>query len=152
KTADTDLWLLPVDGDRKPHPYLEAPFNQMNGQFSPDGHWVAYSSNESGRFEVYIRPFPDASGGVLQVSTTGAANPLWRGDGKELFYLTLDRKLRAVDVKPNGPVMQLGGQHELFATQAESAQAHHRAYTATADGQRFLISSFPGPSSAPVTP
>src|SRR5262249_38940792 len=81
-----DLWVLPLFGDRKPFPFLQTPFAESGGRFSPDGKWVAYQSNESGRSEVYVQPFP-GPGAKFQISTDGGANPLWRRDGKELFFL-----------------------------------------------------------------
>src|SRR5262249_12095065 len=92
-----DLWVLPLDGERKPIPYLQTPFDEAQGQFSPDGRWVAYTSTDSGRPEIYVQPFP-ASGGKWQISTAGGVTPRWRADGKELFYISLDRKLMAVDI------------------------------------------------------
>jgi Tol biopolymer transport system component len=79
-----DLWVLALAGDRKPVPFLQTPFDEFKGRFSPDGKWNAYTSNESGRDQVYVQPFP-ATGGKWQVSTTGGLEPQWRADGKELF-------------------------------------------------------------------
>ena len=85
-------------GDRKPFPYLQTGFDERHGRFSPDGRWVAYTSNESGREEVYVQSFP-ASGAGLQISTGGGMEPQWRKDGTELFYISEDRTLIAVPVK-----------------------------------------------------
>ena len=84
ETGD-DLWLLPLDGDRVPEPFLRTPFNERRAHVSPDGRFVAYESNESGRWEVYIRAFAD-SGSKTQVSTAGGIEPRWRPDGTEIFY------------------------------------------------------------------
>jgi len=94
--------VLPVadnqkPGDRKPYAFLSTPFNEQGGVFSPDGRWVAYQSNESGRDEIYVRPFP-GPGGQWQVSTAGGSDPRWRPDGKELYYLAPDLKLMAAAV------------------------------------------------------
>jgi hypothetical protein len=95
-----DLWVLPLTGDRKPFPFLRRAFDQRQGRFSPDGQWIAYVSNESGRNEVLVRPF--TSGGAedavesLPVSKGGGIAPRWRGDGKELFYLTENGTLTSV--------------------------------------------------------
>ena len=99
-----DLWVLPLDPGGKPQPFLRTPFEERNGQFSPDGHWVAYESNESGRSEIYGRPFP-GPGGQWQVSTTGGYQTRWRSDGHELYYVALDGKLMAaaITVKGSGP-------------------------------------------------
>ena len=84
--------------DRKVTPFLHGEFDENTGDFSPDGRWVAYESNESGRYEIYVQPFP-GPGGKWQVSTNGGTAPVWRRDGKELFYVAPDRKLMAVPVK-----------------------------------------------------
>jgi serine/threonine protein kinase/Tol biopolymer transport system component len=95
--TNSDLWVLPISGDQKPFPYLHADFSEAQGRFSPDGKWVAYVSNESGKWEVYVQSFP-VPGGKWQVSNSGGAQPQWRRDGSELFYISSDRKLMAVDV------------------------------------------------------
>ena len=81
-----DLWALPLAGDRKPFPVVQTPFDETAGQFSPNGRWVAYQSNESRQVEIYVRPFP-GPGSQWQVSTAGGSQPRWRPDGKELFYV-----------------------------------------------------------------
>ena len=94
----SDLWVLPLFGDRKPFPFVATSVNKGNGQFSPDGRWVAYQSNESGRYEVYVQPFP-GPGGKWQVSTDGGIAPRWRRDSKELFYIAPNGKLMAVPIR-----------------------------------------------------
>src|SRR5437867_2756230 len=94
-----DLWVLPLTGDRKPFVYLQTPFEETGGKFSPDGKWVAYRSDESGRNEIYIQSFP-TSGMKWQVSSKGGSSVRWRRDGRELFYLALDRKIMSVQVRP----------------------------------------------------
>jgi len=98
-----DLWVLPVSGDKKPFPFLKTPFEERNGQFSPDGKWIAYQSNESGRFEIYAQPFP-GPGRKFQISGNGGAQPRWNKNGKEIFYVSLDGKMMAASVKlsPDG--------------------------------------------------
>jgi Tol biopolymer transport system component len=86
----TDIWALPLSGDRKPIPFVQVPGNQFAPRFSPDGRWIAYASNESGHNEVYIQPFPP-NGKRIQVSIGFGAEPRWRGDGKELFFITNNR-------------------------------------------------------------
>src|SRR5207249_1138098 len=108
-----DLWLLPLFGDQKPAPFIQTEFTETQGRFSPDGRWVAYASNESGPYQVYVQSFP-TSGGKWQVSTGGGAQPLWRRDGKELFYLAPDRKLMAVEVSGAGPTFVPGAPKPLF--------------------------------------
>ena len=89
---------IALDGDHKPVPYLQTPFNEGDAQFSPDGRWMAYASNESGQPQVYVQAIP-ASGAKWQISPAGGAQPRWRRDGKELFYISTDQKLMAVSVK-----------------------------------------------------
>jgi len=93
-----DLWVAPQFGDRKPFPYLQTQFDEQEGRFSPDGKWVAYVSNESGRDEIYVQAFPP-SGAKFQISSGGGSEPQWRMDGTELFYLAADQMLMAVPVK-----------------------------------------------------
>jgi eukaryotic-like serine/threonine-protein kinase len=126
-----DLWLLPLDGDRKPVPYLRTPFNETLAAFSPDGRWVAYQSDESGRMEIYLQTMP-TGGGKYQISSSGGTEPHWRGDGKELFYISTDGKLVAVPMAL-GARIEVGVPEELFAG-VESTD-----YAASRDGQRFLM-------------
>ena len=93
-----DLWLLPLSGDRKPVPYLATPAAEYQARFSPDGRWMAYTSNESGQPQVYVQAIP-ASGPKWQISQAGGSSPYWRHDGKEMFYLSADQKVMAVPVK-----------------------------------------------------
>ena len=93
-----DLWVLPLSGDKKPVPFLKTPFEERDGQFSPDGKWVAYQSNESGRSEIYVQPFP-GPGRKLQISSSGGAQPRWNKNSKEIFYVSLDSKMMAAPVK-----------------------------------------------------
>src|SRR5215813_1080345 len=134
KSGD-DLWVLPLEGDRKPFPFLQTPFWETDAQFSPDGRWIAYRTNESGRSEVYVQTFP-VSGSRWQVSTNGGHHPQWRSDGKELFYCSTDGKLMAVDVKRGG-AFEAGLPKTLF--NLADAKVYYPDYAATADGQRFLF-------------
>jgi dipeptidyl aminopeptidase/acylaminoacyl peptidase len=92
-----DLWALPMDGERKPFPVVQTPFDETSGQLSPNGRWVAYQSNRSKQFEIYVERFP-SRGGMWQVSTAGGSQPRWRPDGKELFYVAADAHLMAVPI------------------------------------------------------
>jgi dipeptidyl aminopeptidase/acylaminoacyl peptidase len=135
-----DLWLLPLFGDRKPMPYLQTQFDEGQGRFSPDGHWVAYASTETGRPEVYVQTFP-ASGGKWQISNGGGMLPLWRRDGKELFYVVpAVGRLMSVEVKTS-PQFEPSAPKFLF--QAPFALTHQmdagNHYAVSADGQRFLL-------------
>ena len=135
-----DLWVLPLDGERKQVPFLQTEFDEVLGQFSPDGKWIAYASNETGRYEVYVRSFPN-SGGKSQISTGRGSRPRWCKDGKELCYLAPDRKLMAVDVKTASARLEAGQPKELFQTSAADAAVGNGVYDVTADGKRFLIVS-----------
>jgi eukaryotic-like serine/threonine-protein kinase len=137
-----DLWVFPLSGERKPFPFLRTPFDERQGRFSPDGRWIAYASNESGPWQVYVRSFP-VSGGKWQVSTNGGAQPQWRGDGRELFYLSPDRKLMAVKVSTSGSAFDVDTPRELFVLHVMSIglPGPRNVYAATRDGQRFLVTS-----------
>jgi eukaryotic-like serine/threonine-protein kinase len=120
---------------------LKTPAVLRNGQFSPDGRWVAYASNETGRWEIFVTSFPDARG-KWQVSTGGGEQPRWRGDGKELFYLSGESKIMAVPVT-TGTKFDVGTPVELFqATPRQPVvSADLFVYDVSRDGQRFLINS-----------
>jgi hypothetical protein len=149
-----DLWYLPLFGDRKPKPYLQSEFNEAHARFSPDGRWVAYGSDEIGRTEIYVRPFPDAARGKWQVSTGGGDQPYWRGDGKELYYLAPDGNLMAVEVK-TGDTFEPGVPASLFQTNVIPqglVGSDRNQYVVTSDGQRFLVNSSPAQALfAPIT-
>jgi Tol biopolymer transport system component len=147
-SAKFDIWTLPLFGDRKPVPYLQTEFDENGSWFSPDGKWIAYMSDESGENEVYVRPFR-GSGGKLLVSASGGSMPVWRRDGKEIFYLAGDGKLMAAKVNQNGSALGIDVARPLF-------QAHMGSflpsYDASADGRRFLIvTSTPQKLSSPIT-
>jgi eukaryotic-like serine/threonine-protein kinase len=135
-----DIWVAPMTGDRKPFFFLQTTFNETRAQFSPDQHWIAYQSNESGNFEVYVARFPGASGRV-QVSASGGTSPRWRRDGKELFYVSADSKMTAIDVNGNGPAFSVGKTNPLFSVRVRD-QFLGIPYDVSADGQRFLINTF----------
>ncbi len=150
--TNLELWVLPVAGDGKPIPFIKATFGVDHGQFSPEGRWVAYSSNESGKWEVFVIPFP-GPGGKWQVSTAGGSEPRWRRDGKELFYLAPDGKLMAVEVK-EGPTFEAGAARPLFQTRRREhvSSTDLFSYDVSADGQRFLVNTDVGEvTSSPLT-
>src|SRR5260370_35785479 len=133
-------------GERKPWSFVNTEFDETQGQFSPDMRWVAYQSDESGRPEIHIRPFPpapSAAGGVM-ASNGGGYQPRWRKDGKELFYFTGDGKLMAVDVTA-GSTLKLAGPHMLFSTTIYGGGRTNEAHRSdmTADGRNFLITTVP---------
>src|SRR5262249_40361145 len=103
-----DLWVLPLFGDeRKPFRFLQTRSSNGTGQFSPDGHWVVYRSNETGRFEIYIAPFP-GPGGKWQISMAGGTAPRWRRDGREVFYVGPGNTLMAASMVLNGTRVDVG--------------------------------------------
>jgi eukaryotic-like serine/threonine-protein kinase len=135
--GDSDLWVLPLFGDGNATPLLHTESDESNGRFSPDVHWVAYVSNETGKNQVYVQSFPASGGGKWQVSTGGGTQPSWRRDGKELFYLAPDRNLMAVAVKAEG---KFDLPKVLFETHLDTNlydSSNH--YAVTADGSRFLV-------------
>jgi serine/threonine protein kinase len=134
-SGENDIWVLPLFGDRQPFPFLQTPFNEAQGRFSPDGRWVAYVSFESGRPEVYVAPFPSATG-KWRISTAGGSWPLWRRDGKELFYVQSQNKLMAAAVDGVGSVFKVGAARLLFETGWKS---FGNPCVASGDGQRFLV-------------
>ena len=145
------LWLLPVAPPGKARLFFEAASNHRQSQFSPDTRWVAYTSDEGGAQEVYVRPFP-AGDRKWQVSTHGGVQPRWRRDGRELFYLAPDGKLMAVDVKPTSSTFGTDVPRALFDTGIRTSFLWHNQYVVTRDGQRFLVNlSAEDQGSAPIT-
>jgi hypothetical protein len=109
-----DLWTVPVEGGDKPRPFLQSRFDEKYARFSPDGRWMAYTSNESGKSEVYIRAFADPSGEIHQVSTEGGIFPAWRHDGKELNWVGPGGRIMAASVTEKGPAREAGAPAVLF--------------------------------------
>ena len=137
-TGKVDLHLRTLGPNPKSEPLLDSAFaDERNGEVSPDGRWLAYQSNESGRDEVWVRPFPDVSGGRQQVSTDGGTRPAWARTGRELFYLSAAGTLTAVSVLP-GPTLTFGAPTPLF-TGNYFRRASGRSYDVSPDGQRFLM-------------
>ena len=138
QSTGEDLWLVPLSGDKKPFRFLGPPSDQIHANFSPDGRFVAYTSNESGRFQVYVQTFP-LSNRKWQVSTDGGYEPRWRADGREIYYLSDDRKLMAVAVGA-GPSFAVP--KVLFQTRVpEGVSSRRTHYVPSRDGQRFLINT-----------
>ncbi len=170
-----DIWVLPMEGDpsagslrgsgqagqgRKPFVFLKTAFDERRGRFSPDGRWLAYFSNESGRFEVYVRPFPGTSlgtgagsGGQWQVSTGGGLYVNWRADGKELYYIAPDGKLMAVPITASGGGLEPGTPVALFQTRVIGGGNDVNlgsVYDVSRDG-RFLINTVLEDAATPIT-
>jgi serine/threonine protein kinase/Tol biopolymer transport system component len=146
--TSVDLWALPLDGDRKPFPVVQTNYDEGWGQFSPDGKWIAFQSNESGQSEIYVQPFsgPEGKvGGRRQISTNGGAFVRWRRDGKELFYVAPDHRLMAVPIRlgPDRHALESDAPIPLFATRMGGAwQAPPgREYVVSPDGKRFLMNT-----------
>jgi eukaryotic-like serine/threonine-protein kinase len=137
-----DLSILPLDRDKKPQPFLQTEFDEKEGRFSPNVKWVAYSSNPSGRLEIYVRPVSPSTA-QWQISRDGGLQPRWRRDGKELFYLAPDGKMMAVPIQETSNAIEAGLAKPLFDTKLKpSTQAGlgpRSDYAVTPDGQRFLI-------------
>jgi len=139
--TDMDIWALPLEGDRKPFAVVRTPFEERDAQFSPDGRWIAYHSNESGRHEVYVRPF-QGTGEAVPISSHGGVQARWRSDGHELFYLTLDGHMMAIPIalRSDGRSLQPGTAVRLFQAGVGAVQgiALH-SYMVAPGGQQFLI-------------
>jgi dipeptidyl aminopeptidase/acylaminoacyl peptidase len=127
-----------MTGEKKPIPIAVTPFTEMTPMFSPDGKYVAYVSNESGRDEIYVQTFPEP-GGKWQVSNGGGSDPSWRGDGKELYYRSADQKLMSVEVR-GGAEFQAGVPQVLYSIRVRPGAPRNK-YAPASDGQRFVFAS-----------
>jgi Tol biopolymer transport system component len=136
-----DLWYVSLGADRTPHPFVQTTFQERDGQFSPDGKWVAYQANDAGHFEIYMQPFP-GPGDRIQVSTGGGQQVRWARNGAELFYIAADQRLTSVRVtfSANGKLV-LGTPLPLFRTELDSSFMTRQQYVVSPDGQRFLINA-----------
>jgi len=146
-----DVWGLSLEGDRKPFPVVETEFNEGLSQFSPDGHWMAYQSDRTGRPEVYLRPFPGA-GADVRVSVDGGVQVRWNPNSKELFYVAADNRLMAVPIRfaSGSTSPELGTPIALFKTILSSAAGpmYKQQYMVSPDGQSFVMHSAVGEASA----
>ena len=148
-----------MTGDKKPFPLLQSEFLKRQAQISPDERWLAYTSLESGRPEIYVLPFtpaakPDAKPGAGKwtVSTAGGTQPRWSGDGKELFYVAADGKLMAVEIKATPAAFDHGAPQALFDLRSEILPSSNfvTGYVPAPDGKRFLVVTTPGtPAESP---
>jgi dipeptidyl aminopeptidase/acylaminoacyl peptidase len=146
-----DLRVWPLEGDRKPRVFLNTKFDERGPHFSPDGRWVSYHSSESGRYEVYVRPFP-GPGGQWQISTAGGSTSRWRHDGRELFYASLDGKLMALPITAQGATLEPGTPVELFQIPSPPGAGLVRGQYAVASDGRFLVNVTTGDSTSfPIT-
>jgi hypothetical protein len=157
------MWVRPMTGDQKPYVFLKTAFAEAWGVFSPDGKWVAYQSDESGRDEIYVRAFVQPgdtsansgpSGGQLKVSTAGGIHPVWGGDGKEIFYINPAGGMMAAPIKVDGATLVPGTPALLFQSHVFNGGTDYatgRQYDVAPDG-RFLINTKvdTGTPSAPI--
>jgi len=150
KPLDFDLLQLALDSSHRMTPLLQTKFGERNGSVSPDGHWLAYESDSSGRFAIYVRPFPNAGSGQWQVSTGGGVAPVWAQSGKELFYLGPDGTLWRVPVEASGATWNAGTPAKLLEGRYYTPRGGNvgRTYDVSADGQRFLMINAPAVATA----
>ncbi len=147
----TEVWALPLSGERRPVPFVRGSFGAREARFSPNGRYLAYASTETGEYEIYVQTFPEHLG-KWQVSTSGGIEPTWRRDGKELFYLSADDKVMAVEVNTDSANFQAGIPKPLFQTQLVLGFLWRNRYVVSADGQRFLMLTPTGETPAnPIT-
>jgi Tol biopolymer transport system component len=132
-----DVWIAPITGDRKPQPFLRTKFNEMQARFSPDDRWVAYMSEESGRYEVYVQPFP-GPGGKWQISTNGGTVPVWGQSGRELFFMS-SGKLMSVGVTTQPTFSASTPRIVADIPPALMGRLTNGVYDVSPDGQRFLF-------------
>ena len=130
-----DLWLLPLEGEHTPRPFINTPFDQPMAAFSPDSRWVAYGSNESGAMEVYVVPFP-GPGRKWQISTQGGSWPQWRSDGREIFYRGPTGTIFATSIEAGGDTLTIGMPESLFLL--ATPQSSNQRYFPKPDGSGFL--------------
>ena len=146
--GDQDIYVLPTTGDPKPQLVVQTAFPEVEPQFSPDVRWLAYASSENGRNEIYVQPFP-TTGRRWQVSNAGGRQPLWRADGKELFFVSDDRKFYAVDVFEKAGAFEYGVPQFLFDMPANVFNSRN-SYVPSRDGKRFLINTLLEADDAPI--
>jgi serine/threonine protein kinase len=147
-----DIYALPLFGDRKEYLILNSPFNEQTPAFSPDGRWLAYTSDETGNYEIYVQSF-SADGKLAadkqRVSTNGGTYPVWRRDGSELFFVAPDGQMMSSAVKTGGTEFQFGAPKPLFKTRMLAWITNFHEYDVSPDGQRFLIGTLVGEPKAP---
>ena len=145
-TTKSDLWVVPLEGDRKPDVFLNSQFNETQGQFSPDGRWVAYVSDETGQPRVYIQPFPAGAGGAGKIAVSGDLGmmPRWRRDGKGLFYVQISAGFTVMSVDfASAPEPRAGIPRELFRSTVAFADPQTFLWDVAPAGDRFLLTALP---------
>jgi dipeptidyl aminopeptidase/acylaminoacyl peptidase len=159
--SDWDLWVLPLEGDRRPREFLKTEFSERWAQFSPDGRWIAYTSNETGRYEIYIRPFVQGAatgpaevrpGRQWQVSTAGGIFPAWRHDSKAIYYIGPNGQMMSASINTAGAELEPGTPVVMFQSRIVGAGLDRgpRHYDVAPDG-RFLINTVVDDPVAPIT-
>jgi Tol biopolymer transport system component len=138
-TTGLDVMLMPLQPPRRAQPLVQTMFNERNPEIAPDGRWLAYESNESGRDETYVRPFPDVNGGRWQVSTRGGRTPLWSRNGQELFYLSPEGVLMGVRVEGGTSWRSSTPEPVLRGQYFYSGVPNGRTFDIAPDGRRFLM-------------
>jgi eukaryotic-like serine/threonine-protein kinase len=156
-----DLWILPLTGDKKPYPFLQTEFNEGDGVFSPDGHWLAYESDESGKTEIYVAPFagtgtPAAGGsgvqgGKWQISQGGGQLATWSHDGRSLYFLAPDNKLMQAEINFKGSAIEVGIPRQVFEASFISAGPGSRIFDVAPNGQRFYAITTKETAPVPLT-
>jgi Tol biopolymer transport system component len=139
--SQLNVWILPLDGKQQPHPFLpeSTTFRRGQGRLSPDGKWLAYTTNEFDKYQVMVSTFPDPSKGTWRVSLNGGATPMWRRDSKELYFLDLDGKLMSVAIH-GGESLGNDPPKMLFPTKIPiQGVPSSTPYEASADGKKFLM-------------
>jgi serine/threonine protein kinase/Tol biopolymer transport system component len=137
-TNGFDIWVLSME-ERRPRPFLQSKHNEIHPALSPDGRWMAYASNESGRYEVNVRSYP-GPGVVTQVSADGGFEPIWSPDGREIYYRTQEgKRVMAVEFTPDAPTPRLGKPRLLFEGRFAGLETYGRRYDLAPDGERFLM-------------
>lgn len=148
-----DIWAMPMTGDRKPFVIVRTKFDERDARFSPDGSWIAYQSNDSGRFEIYVQPFGRA-GERTPISFAGGVQPQWSHNGSELFYLALDGQLVAVPVVRSvvGQPFEIGRPAELFRVRVAAVDdVAMRQFIVSKDATRFLLDTVVEEAPSPIT-
>jgi Tol biopolymer transport system component len=137
KGTGLDIWAVPLTGEHTPAKVVATQFAETLPTFSPDGRFIAYRSNESGRQEIYVQTFPDP-GGKWQVSVTGATDPQWRADSRELFFRATDQRLMAVDIQGGAGTFQAGAPRALFSMRTQAGSGLRNRYSVSKAGDRFI--------------
>jgi eukaryotic-like serine/threonine-protein kinase len=148
--TNNGIWVLPLFGNHKPFPYLQSGFNKSDAVFSLDGRWMAYVSDESGKSEVYLSPFPSGNG-KWQVSRSGGDEPEWNPDGSSLYYVAPGGKMMEASVRESGPAPVVGEPRELFQVGKPATSLGAHSYSVSPDGKRFLVSKALQIDASPLT-